>query len=119
MTCGSVKGKVTATLLVSRTPSVGSSAVMYRDGSWKPHVLSELARASLAAASHDGDENCTALDSGTVTSTIAQTSVAAEWCAAAVVALLATDSDKTAGLVDERFKPLAVAAPLECPRGPV
>ena len=54
------------------------SVSVYPDGSCRPHVLSELARASLAAARLDDTGTCTTLVSSTVPSTIAQTSVAAE-----------------------------------------
>jgi hypothetical protein len=85
---------------------------VYLDGSCQSHVLSELARASWAAARLDGEGVCTAVVSGTVPSTIAQTSVAAEWCAAAVVAQLAAGPVNAAqdckAVVDEWPKPLAV-----------
>ena len=85
---------------------------VYPDGSCQPHVLSELARASWGAARLDGDGICTAMVSGTVPSILAQTSVAAEWCAAAVVAQLATGQIDAAqdckAVVDEWSKPLAV-----------
>jgi hypothetical protein len=90
----------------------GLSGDVYPDGSCQPHVLSELARASWAAARLSREGECTTLVSGTVPSCITQTSAAAEWCAAAVVAQLATDVIDAAqdckAVVDEWPKPLAV-----------
>ena len=75
------------------------SGSAYPDGSCLPHVLSELVRASWGAAVLDDDGTCTATVSGTVPSTVTQSSVAAEWCAFAAVAELATgpvDARRTA-----------------------
>ena len=59
----------------------------------------------------DDDGRCAALVSGTVPSCIGQTSVASEWCAAAVVAHLAVDvidgAQDCKGVVSEWTKPLA------------
>jgi hypothetical protein len=90
----------------------GLSGDVYPDGSGQPHVLGELARASWAAVRLSSEGTCTTLVSGTAPSCITQTSVAAEWCAAAVVAQLATDVIDAAqdckAVVDEWAKPLAV-----------
>jgi hypothetical protein len=88
------------------------SGDVYPDGSCQPHVLSELARASWGVARLGTDGSCTTLVSGTVPSCITQTSVAAEWCAAAVVGQLATGAVDAAqdckAVVDEWPKPRAV-----------
>ena len=85
--------------------------------SWAHRQLAAMRPAHTSASAREATSRMekpptTALVSGTVPSTIAQTSVAAEWCAAAVVAQLATGAVDAAqdckAVVDEWSKPLAV-----------